>query len=430
MGKNLLSSIQWAVFILAGSIITPISVAAAFHFSPEETSALLQRTFFLVGATSLLQGLFGHKLPLMEGPAGLWWGVFLTYAGVAISSHSSIQGTLTSLELGLLASGLLFILLSCFNLIKYVRKLFTPTITGIYLVLLTIQLSGPFIQGILGIEGNKMNWKVMLAAVLTLLLSIVFSRSKSRFLQNYSILLSLAIGWILYNLFGLKTNAPHVSQVFALPKIFVWGWPTFNLSIFITALLTTFLLLTNLLASVDAVKEVTHSNKKINLNMTGFVMGINQIIAGLFSAVGGVAISGSAGFILTTRIKERLPFLVGSAIILVMSFFPIVMNIFASLPDSIGYGTMFISMASIAGLGFKTFKASVNNESKVTVMSIAFMAGAGMMLIPSGALNMLPSTVSSLLTNGLVIGVIIAIILEQLFKEKKPEKLSDQIGVK
>lgn len=156
------------------------------------------------------------------------------------------------------------------------------------------------------------------------------------------------------------------------------------------------------------------------------MIGINQIIAGLFSAVGSVAISGSAGFILTTRIKERLPFLIGSGIILVMSFFPIVMNLFASLPDAIGYGTMFVSIASIGGLGFKTFKASVDSETKLTVMSIAFMAGAGMMLIPKEALSILPSTVSSLLTNGLVIGVVIAIILEQLFREKKLEKSTDR----
>ena len=58
MGKTILSSFQWMVFILAGSIVVPISVAYAFHFTPTETADLLQRTFFVIGITTLLHGLF------------------------------------------------------------------------------------------------------------------------------------------------------------------------------------------------------------------------------------------------------------------------------------------------------------------------------------------------------------------------------------
>lgn len=413
MGKNILASFQWMVFILAGTIVTPISVAFAFHLSAPETADLLQRTFFVMGLTSLLQGYFGHKLPLMEGPAGLWWAVFLTYAAIAGTVESSLYQVLSSLELGMLASGVLFLLLSVFNLIQYVRKLFTPTMTGIYLILLVLQLSGPFMVGILGVEGGNFNGKAAFGAIVTLLLAIILSRSSQQFLRNYSVLVSLIFGWLLFYILGISPSPAHTESFFSLPGLLVWGTPTFNLSIFITSMLTSLLLLTNLIASISVVKQVVDPEKDINLNRTGFIMGINQLIAGIFSTVGGVPISGSAGFIKTTRIKERLPFLIGSLLIFLLSFFPRIMSVFASIPAAVGYATLFVSISSIAGLGLQTLKTSLQQENKLLVISLAFMAGAGMMLLPAGSLQGLPNVVSSLLSNGLVIGVLFGILLEQ-----------------
>lgn len=39
----------------------------------------------------------------------------------------------------------------------------------------------------------------------------------------------------------------------------------------------------------------------------GIITGINQLLGGLFSAIGPVAISGSAGFIATTNIYKQPP---------------------------------------------------------------------------------------------------------------------------
>ncbi|GGE50098.1 purine permease [Pullulanibacillus camelliae] len=426
MSRLTLSSFQWMVFILAGTIVAPVSVAFAYGFSAEQTAELLQRTFFVMGLTSLLQGLFGHKLPLMEGPAGLWWGVFLAYAGGAAIGEKS-HTILSSLELGLFVSGVLFLVLTLLNLIDSVKKLFTPTIIGTYLILLILQLSGPFVEGILGAEGGKIDSKVAVIALITLIIAIVLSQFRVTFFKNYSVLFSLIIGWILFAVFGLTDNevvATH--KVFSVPQWFVWGKPTFNLGVVITACLTGLLLLTNLIASVDAVKQVVRPEKDESLRRTSFIMGINQILAGIFPTIGGVPISGSAGFILTTRIKERLPFLIGSLIILVLSFFPVIMGFFAALPAPVGYATLFLSMAGIIGLGLNALKGELHKEKKVTVATVSIMAGTGILLLPQTALADLPNVVSSILHNGLVVGVVIAVILDQTIGREKPTPLADK----
>ena len=83
------ASLQWFAFILASAIIAPLSLGVAFQLDVAETASLLQRSFFVIGITSILQVLFGHKLPIIEGPAGVWWGVFLIYGSIVVQIGDS-----------------------------------------------------------------------------------------------------------------------------------------------------------------------------------------------------------------------------------------------------------------------------------------------------------------------------------------------------
>jgi xanthine/uracil permease len=419
--KTVFSSIQWSMFIMAGTIVAPLSIGFAFGMTQVETSELLQRTFFIIGLTCLLQALFGHKLPLHEGPAGLWWGVFLTFAGVSSAGLSAFE-VLRSLELGLLISGGLFIIVGSMKLVNVVKKVFTPIVTGTYLILLVAQLSGPFVKGILGIGyiSSDVHGIVAVAAIATLILSVVLTKSRNQFLVSYSVLITLAFGWILFYILGITdTTSNEVNALIKLPEVFAWGIPTFDLGVVLTAVLTMFLLLTNLIASIDVVKKVTEQTKVVSYNRAGFIMGINQMLSGLFSTMGGVPVSTAAGFILTTKIKEKLPFVIGSAIILMLSFFPMVMTFFASCPVPVGYATIFLSISMLVGMGLQEYKTILDHRNSVLIISLSLTAGIGIMFVPSEALKNFPSALASVLNNGLIIGVMICIVLEQIMKERR-----------
>lgn len=416
--KLTLSSAQWAVFMLASIVVAPLSIGAAFGMSQPEIAELLQRTFFIMALTSLLQGIFGHKLPLLEGPAGLWWGVFLMFAGFVSEQGENANTILRSLELGMIVSGVLFLILSALHLINQVKKLFTPVVTATYLILLVSQLSGPFVKGIFGIDylTRGVDLKVALCSVVTLVCAVILSRSRNRFLSSYSVLISLAFGWILFVIVGIsRPVSAKINAWFALPKLWAWGIPTFDIGVVLTSIFTMFLLIANLVAAVSVVSNVISQNNA-NFNRSGLVMGINQILAGVFAVVGGVTISGSAGFIETTKIKRRLPFLIGSAAILVISFFPAVMTFLASIPAPVGYATIFLSMASMVGLALKQCQEVLNDEKSRFIIGFSLMAGFGTMFVPEEAWSGLSSALTSILDNGLVVGVIVCIILEQMMK--------------
>lgn len=79
MLRVLFSSLQWALFILMSSVIVPIAIASSYGLDTISTVEFVQRTLFVLGLAGILQTLFGHHLPIQEGPAGLWWGVFFLY---------------------------------------------------------------------------------------------------------------------------------------------------------------------------------------------------------------------------------------------------------------------------------------------------------------------------------------------------------------
>jgi xanthine/uracil permease len=108
--------------MLAGCVVAPITIGEAFQLSQVEIIHFVQRALFVMGIVSILQSLFGHQLPIIEAPAAVWWGIFLLFAGLATSPEEG-SDILQMLLVGVLISGILFVLLSLTGIIKYVRNL-------------------------------------------------------------------------------------------------------------------------------------------------------------------------------------------------------------------------------------------------------------------------------------------------------------------
>ncbi len=426
--KLTFSSLQWMVFILAGSLVAPIAIGDAFGMTQAETADLLQRSFLIIGASAILQALFGHKLPINEGPAGLWWGVFTVYAGIVASGALTVADGLQQLTAGMLISGILFLLLGMFRIISSVRALFTPLVTGTYLILLVSQLSGSFIKGMLGIgylqEGA--DTKVALTSLFILILSIVLGKSPVKWLRSYSILISLLLGWGLFKLLNLTKETMHSNTTFAFPELFAWGIPELSSGTIITSLFVGMLLLTNMVASINVVEKAYETENKdyepINYNRSSIMMGINTWIAGLFSAVASVPISGAAGFILTTKMFSKLAFIIGNALIILISFFPPLTFFFAGIPAPVGYATIFLPFSSMIGLAFKEYKSELKSENNLFIISTSLMVGIGSLFIPAAALKDWPNIIVTLLSNGLIMGMLTCMILEQFYKRRHSNK--------
>ncbi|MFL0364015.1 purine/pyrimidine permease [Pseudobacillus sp. 179-B 2D1 NHS] len=414
------SAVQWLFFMLASSLVAPIAIAGLFHLSPADTAEFVQRTMFVLGLSGMIQALIGHRLPINEGPAGLWWGVFAIYAGFAGTIYSSTEQALQSLEGGMIVSGIIFIFLAAFGLLEKMAKLFTPTVTFIYLLLLILQLSGSFLKGMLGLpnETESVRPLVMAGSAVTLIAAFYFSAHRIQWMRQYSVIISLGFGWLLFFLIG---EAPFHSasgkELFHLPGLFVFGPPLFDSGTIVTAAFITLLLTANMIASIRVMEEVIMhldgSSEKGSYRSAGVAAGINQMLGGGFSAIGSVPISGAAGFVAQTGNASIQPFFIGSLLVVGMSVFPPVMNVLASLPAPVGYAVTFVIFSRMAGFAFAEMDKEKNKERARLVSGVSLLAGVGVMFVPAAAFTNFPAAAASILNNGLIFGTIIAICVEQ-----------------
>jgi hypothetical protein len=77
------SSMQWLLFIFANTVVVPISVGTAFGLPAEEIAGILRSSLVFTGLACVLQGLIGHRFPLMEGHSGVMWGLTLNLCASA-----------------------------------------------------------------------------------------------------------------------------------------------------------------------------------------------------------------------------------------------------------------------------------------------------------------------------------------------------------
>lgn len=424
--KHILPAFQWMLFILTNSIVIPVAIANSFGFPTEELIAFVARTLFILGVAGLLQGLFGHRFPICEGPAGIWWGVFALYQGIGSVIFGSEHETLRVLEFCFILSGIIFILLSLLGWVDRLAKIFTPTVMGGYLVLIVMQLSGTFLSGMLGIHGDSpIDLTITLLSLATI--AVAFITRQFRYFARYSTLISILFGWGLFIVLGRAEPVAQVEQYVQLPEVFAFGTPRLQFDMTINIILLTLLLLTNMIASVRAMEAIFKKHnltRQASLRKTTFMAGIIHLLSGLFSAIGPVPISGSSAFVNQSRVFSKIPFIAGNLAIIVVSLSPKITSLFAALPPAVGYAALLPTF----GFGIIVIAKEQLDQAKYPdirnfAIAVAWFTGISIMSLSSSAFSGLPILVVSIFSNGVIVGTALAVCVEQTLLYKRRRNL-------
>ncbi|MDN7246751.1 purine/pyrimidine permease [Planococcus shenhongbingii] len=426
MMKNLFGGVQWAVFLLASSIAAPIAIANVFGMDSGDTALFVQRTIFILGIACLVQAWLGHRMPINEGPAGLWWGIFVIYAGLVGVMYPSMETSLQALQSGLLYSGLLFIIFAYTGVVRKMKSLLTPTITFVYLVLLVLQLSESIISGLLGIveEGQPVDLLVLLGGIAVVGITFFLMGHKIAWVNRYSILLAITAGWLIFGLLGKTKEITFTSNaVVAFPEMLVFGPLIWDSGMFVTALFLTILLIANMMASVRVMEMVLKNTFSIEqedrVKQASVASGINHILAGVFSAIGPVPISGAAGFVSATRNPSLKPFIIGGLIVAFISLFPNLMTLLAALPAPVAYAVIFAIFTKMVEMAFDELTEESDSQQAYKVSAFGLMIGVGFMFLPPESVAELPAVVAATFSNGLITGTLAAIAVEQYLLWRK-----------
>lgn len=423
--KNYLSIIQWLVYLLANSIAIPIVIGDIFQLSGDEISTLMQRVFFIVGLSSLIQAIFGHRYPIADGPAGSWVSIFVIYASIGIQQGKPVVETLQILEAGLLISGLILFLLGITKWVRYILFLFTPIVTGIFLFILAVQLSWVFLNGMVSSANSEVqiNMNSILPSLLVFFLIIFLITKGKGWLKNYAILIGILFGWVLFSILGEgRISLSTSDELIKLPKLFAWGFPDFNGSIMITAILFTFLLISNTIAAISSAEETITNQKGLfqeRLYSSTWVGGVTHLLSTMFSSIGVVPLPATAGFVKLTKQYRMFPFLFACVTLIVISVFPSIVGLLASLPLPVASAALLATLIEMYGIALRSLTKQRLNKRNMSIIGLSVLVGIGTMFLPEDFFSGLPSVIQYICSNGLLMGTFIAVFLELLLKNNK-----------
>jgi xanthine/uracil permease len=410
-----LAGIQWFFFLFTNTVVVPLSIGHNFQLSPEAIAASMQHSFLLTGAVCILQAFFGHRYAVMDGPSGLWWGLTLSLTVSASSAGMSLERIGGGLAAGFLLAGLTMMILGWLGAAHVLQKLFTPMVKSAMLFLMTIQLTMNFFKGMIGYtEFGTFNLPVAaLSVAIAFLVALIQLKGRGK-LGNYSILIGIVTGWIAYSLVfpGQHTGVSghHDGSLFSW---FPWGTPKWEPGIVITAFFVGLVNMTNSITTLSSVEKIygvqtTSQQYKRSYMLTGLFTMLSSCVGvlpfGLFAS--------SIGFLESTRILKRAAFVVGAGMLCILGLTPSVTAFFAQIPPSVGSAVLFVAYLQMFGTALRTLEGTKFNSKTIYRVALPVLTGVAVMNIPAEAFQSLPMYLIPIISNGLVIGVVVSLLLE------------------
>ncbi|WP_075980177.1 uracil/xanthine transporter [Bacillus massilinigeriensis] len=415
-----LAGLQWLFFMFANTVVIPITIGSAFDLSAIEVASALQRSFIYTGIACILQAVIGHRYPLMEGQSGLWWGAILSISASASSAGLTLSELGGGLAVGIIFSGLFIMVLGASGMGNVLKRLFTPVVMSTVLFLLAAQLIGIFTKGMLGLStDDQIHLPTAALSIFLILLVILINVKGPGAIRNFSILIGIITGWVIYAIFFPLPS----SEVVTSTKIFnpfPWGKPTFSIGLIIFAVLTGLVNTTNTVASIKGIEPMVNAATSDNQYRKSFVLtGINSVFSGAFGMVPYAPYISSLGFLQSTLIFETLPMIIGAFMFILLGLVPSLSQLFSTLPVSVGDAVLFVAYLQL-------FSGAISNLNGInltpkTIYRIAapVLLGMAIMNIPAERFSSIPMLVRPLLSSGLLVGIILAILLENTINWSK-----------
>lgn len=426
--EHWLGGFQWLFFLFTNTVVIPITVGAAFQLPHEKLISLIQFSFIFTGLACVLQALFGHKRSIMEGQSGLWWGVILSVSYAAPSQGLSLLEVGGSLSVGIIISGVITVVIGLSGFSQVISKWFTNGVMAVFMLLLAVRLNTIFLKGMLGIPFGAQSQTPMIDLPVFLLSSVVaafviiFSIKVPPSIGKYSLLIGIIGGWLLYSLLFDQKDPLHVTGNINV-ELFPLGPPSLDAGLIILAVIAGILNTSNTFGALKGTEEIYQTKTSMKQYRQSFtISGLFVMISGLFGMVPYAPYVSSIGFLNQTKILDRLPFIIGGAIFMFMGIIPAIGNMMAKLPLSIGSAVLFVTYLRLLQSSLQYFVQIQLTPANLYRLAVPLFVGICFMSFPSSYFESIPGLIRPLVSNGLLVGILLSLIIENSTGKSSSDK--------
>lgn len=423
MSKSMITatfgSIQWLFFIFANVVVVPISIGAAFDIPAYEVATIQRSSFIFTGIACILQGVWGHRYPIMEGPSGVIWGLVLNLCFSASSLGMSLEEIGGGIATGMILAGIFTMILAIFNLFPLINKILTPTVMSVYLFLLTFQLVFTFFTGMLKINDNgKLDLSISLFSIVIVIFVCLLNILGKKAISNFSILIGMIVGWIGYDLL-FPENIAMASKASSL-TLFPFGQPNLQVSIILITFLGCLVNLSNTRTTVEATSKILNETASSHQYKSSYLLtGLYAALAPVFGLISYSPYASSIGFLESTKMVNKRPFLVGGGLMVLLGIIPALGSLLATLPITVGNAVLFVAYLQLFGTSIKSLNGYQFSSKTIYRLAIPILVGVSIMTLDSEVFTSLPIYLQPLFGNGFIVGVLLSVFIEKLIKWDK-----------
>jgi xanthine/uracil permease len=408
--RGLLYGLQWTAIVFPSLIIAAALAGQALQLQPAAQVRFLQLTLLLSGTFSIIQTLWGHRYPLLEGPAT---ALLLTFLALATHGIQVIQG-------GLLVGGAMLVAIGLTRALKPLLRLFTPNVVGVILLLIAFTLLPHLLPGVIGVDpqhpdGNYPVFTISLALMLAIALS---SRWLRGFWQTVAMFLGIVLGTVAFALQGgVDWHQVWAAPWLAAPNQWLAASPRFHWPALLAFALAYVAVLVNSVGSIQGIANVTDPKRLPEALHRGILVnGLAGICCGLVGIVGTVSYSMSPGVVLITRVSSRFAVSFCGVLVVGAAFIPKLAAVFTAVPAPVVGAALCVGLGGQVGAGLAIISGQQHRLTgrDYLVIGLPLVVGTLVSLLPAGFFTGMPATLQIFLGNGLIMGILMVLLLEHL----------------
>jgi len=168
-----------------------------------------------------------------------------------------------------------------------------------------------------------------------------------------------------------------------------------------------------------ALAELTGDDLDENDLQRGYASeGLAAILGGIFNTFPYSTFSQNVAVVQLSGIKKNKPVYFSAFLLIILGLIPKVGAVAELIPNAVLGGAMLIMFGTVGIEGIKMLTRVEMNNNNIMIMAVSISLGLGVTVQPT-LLHFLPSTVQTILNNGLVVGSFSAILLNLLLNTHK-----------
>lgn len=418
--ETIFAAAQHLLAIFVAIVTPPLIIAGALGLDTETASFLVSMSLMVSGVATFVQcrriGGIGCGLLCIQGTS---------YSFIGPIIAAGMVGGLPAVFGATVAGSFVEMIMS--RIIKYARRVITPLVSGVVVTLIGMSLIK---VGIVACGGGDVksasfgSFTNVGIAGLVLVLIVLFNRSSNRYLRMGSIVIGLAVGYLLSWWLGLVNfNAVQSYGGINYPNPFKYGL-RFDLSSIIG------IGLVYLITSIEAFGDITANSLISGEPVEGDTFmrraqggiladGFNSMLAGLvFSSFPNSIFAQNNGMIQLTGVASRYVGYFIAAMLVLLGVFPAVGIVFSLMPQPVLGGATLLMFGTVAAAGIRIIASQVINRKATLVMAISFSLGLSVEMVPE-ILTQLPHTAQNIFSSGITTGGLAAIISNFVIRIKE-----------